>query len=424
MNLYSLDPSNVSYSSLGDAIPWYYQAGYNNIVGAWSRTQGAHTKIGVLDTGIDPGQDQFFSRFNAYPDPTLTRQENIETPDECGHGTRVAAVIAAPQDGQNMMGIAWKSDLVVVKTGTDVNPYGRDVYFAIWFAHQNAAKVIEMAFKTDNYAPSCFGTPNPGGCSDDCYYQMNSDGSTTKVCLGFSSVADEISYLYNQQDGPLFVAAAGTFDPGLPNVFFPAELPEVIAVNGMNRDGSRQSSSNYGSKIEFAGYVQAMAAGAPSKGSAGIVELGGSSGGSASVAGIALLAWAAHPSWRNVDVRTRLRYAGQHPYDRNSDNGYGSIDAYFAAGGFEGLRIDGETCETQWTMNTPVWLTAVPRGDGPFDYVWNTGETTQSIAVYPGQPGETVEFSVSVTDRTENVTRVEYHDIYTLPADDPRISCS
>src|SRR5207237_7692218 len=107
---------------------------------------------------------------------------------------------------------------------------------------------------------------------------------------------------------------------------------------------------------EFAGYVNAMAPGAPSKGSSGVVELGGSSGGSASVAGIALLTWAAHPSWHNVDVRSRLRFAAQHPYDRNTGNGFGAINAYAAVGGFGGLRIDGPTCETQWTMNTPVWL--------------------------------------------------------------------
>ena len=423
MNLYSTSSSDIAFSALGDVIPWYYQEGYNNVVNAWNRTQGANTKVGVLDTGIDPGQDQFFSRFNAYPDPNLTRQESIVTPDECGHGTRVAGVIAAPQDGQNMMGIAWKSDLVVEKTGTDVLPAGHDVYFAIWFAYNAGAKVIEMAFKTDNYQ-ACTGDPY-SDCSGSCYFELQPDGTYAERCLYFSSIADEISYLYYQSNGPLFVAAAGTVLPvGVPNVFFPAELPEVIAVNGMNRDGSRQSSSNYGSKIEFAGYVNAAAPGAGSKGSTGVVDLGGSSGGSASVAGIALLTWAAHPTWSNVDVRSRLRFSAQHPYDQNTGNGFGAINAYRAVGGFEGFRIDGETCETQFTINTPVELNAVASGDGPFDYLWSTGETTGSISVQAGQPGETVDFFVTVTDRIENLHRTVYHDIYTLPANDTRIVCS
>jgi hypothetical protein len=80
----------------------------------------------------------------------------------------------------------------------------------------------------------------------------------------------------------------------------------------MNRDGSRQSSSNYGSTIEFDGYAQALAAGAPSKGSARIVELGRSSGGSASVGGIAPLAW--RKSGRNPTHEIVIQLKAPRPF--------------------------------------------------------------------------------------------------------------
>jgi hypothetical protein len=40
--------------------------------------------------------------------------------DACGHGTRMAGVIAAPDDGRGVMGVAWGANLVNVRHANGV----------------------------------------------------------------------------------------------------------------------------------------------------------------------------------------------------------------------------------------------------------------------------------------------------------------
>ncbi|HFX18071.1 MAG TPA: serine protease, partial [Flavobacteriales bacterium] len=61
---------------------------------------------------------------------------------------------------------------------------------------------------------------------------------------------------------------------------------------------------------------------------------GGSSVATASTAGIAALVWARYPSWSRAQVLDRLkRSAALYPY-KNSDFGYGNIDALKAVRGY------------------------------------------------------------------------------------------
>jgi hypothetical protein len=82
--------------------------------------------------------------------------------------------------------------------------------------------------------------------------------------------------------------------------------------------------------------------------------------------------------------------------DRNYQNGFGVVNAYRAVGGFENLSVSGETCMTSYQGSQS--LSAELMGDGPFTYQWGTGETTRSIAVYPGTPGATTYYQVTVRD--------------------------
>ena len=80
-----------------------------------------------------------------------------------------------------------------------------------------------------------------------------------------------------------------------------------------------------------------------------------------------------------------------------------------------GVTISGAPMECP---GDPVILTATPTGGAaPYTYLWNTGETTQSITV---QPGSTATFSVSVTDDCLNETATASYQVV-VPVFDPLV---
>lgn len=374
-------------SDLGDIIPWSYTWNYHNIVDAWKRAQGDNIRVAILDTGLDPMQEQFFGRFNWNPGASRTLWTFDTTPssmspswsDDCGHGTRVNGLIGAPMDGTNTVGIAWKSDIISIRVTPDVIIWwsGVDVYQGIGDAVNNGAKVIQMAFG---------------------------------IAGGDASVADLIRYYYYQTSGPLFVAAIG--NTGDPNAAFPAEMDEVIAVVAGNQDGSRNGWSSWGPSSELEAFTPTASVGVPSRFlNAGPVSISMTSAASATISGIAALVWSVHPTWTNKQVRDRLRAASAHPLSRNWQNGYGFVDAYKAVGGMKYFQIAGAACGTP---GEEVPLTAWPDGDGPYAYRWGNGSTSNSILLTASTVvGGVVAADVEATDLISGQRFTAYHEVVT-----------
>lgn len=376
----------------GDVIPESYIS--QGVTQAWGRTQGDNVTVAIIDTGVDPAQDQFFSQFSPATGPPrvftpLAADGSTTWNDVCGHGTRVVGVIGAPHDGLGMVGIAWASDVVSIRSHSSVIVWdSQRIHDAVVLAAARGARVVQMAF----------GMPYNG---DDL-------------------VADAIAFSYAQPTGPLFIAAIG--NSGDPNATFPAEMDEVVAVVAMSMDGQRMPSSSWGPAAEVAAKVPVAAPNAPTLfGTNALAQLSMTSGASSQIAGIAALVFSIHPTWRNTDVRTRLHSAASHPFERNWQNGYGDVNAFKAVGGFTRLVVGGKSCVSQYEPD-PV-LNAVTEGDGPFSYLWSTGEQTNSILARKAPPGGSVSYSLAVTDLIDGTRRSELYTITTLPADDPRDRC-
>ena len=58
--------------------------------------------------------------------------------------------------------------------------------------------------------------------------------------------------------------------------------------------------------------------------------VGGSSVATATTAGIAALVWSKYPSWTRAQVLTKLRQSGNFYPNKNSEFGYGNINALAA----------------------------------------------------------------------------------------------
>lgn len=140
--------------------------------------------------------------------------------DDNGHGTHVAGVIAAENNGIGGVGVAFNSKIMVLKAGNSSGHFNNsDIAEAIQYAYMNGASVINMSF---------------GG---------------SQISL---AVEDALEHAYNSC---VLVASAGN-DGACNNlackrcinkaVSYPAALPYVIGVMSVNNLGATVSSfSNY-----------------------------------------------------------------------------------------------------------------------------------------------------------------------------------
>jgi subtilisin family serine protease len=294
------------YTSTGDVYSQKFTG--MNIPAAWGYSSGAGIKIGLIDTGLSSGQGQFMSTFTAGQSYgrtlTLLRLSNQPSAyDDCGHGTRMAGIIAAPWDGQNVGGIAYRSSLISVRHASGVAAVNSsDARASVRAANQYGAQVIVMAWESLNW---------------------------------LWQVSDEIEYWhYGRQ--VLFFGAAGTSGCGDgildSNVVFPADMPEVVAVTGITYpNGGIPCGIHYGSDVELTAYLDVPSTG---RYTGDVVGMGGSSNATAVVGSVAALVWSRNPGMTRDQLRARLQQTAAYYPSRSSTQGYGLINAYRAVTGF------------------------------------------------------------------------------------------
>ncbi|MFI1162461.1 S8 family peptidase [Streptomyces sp. NPDC020801] len=381
--------SNSTLDSSGDILPWNFP--YHRIPEAWRRIAsgphggpGQNVTIGVVDTGILQGNTQLTMPQFAAGQSSGRQVINIATPTifnpytTCDHGNRVSALIGAPRDGINMEGIAWKSNLINVASHTTV-VVGHDealsVVDGIRMAHTLGAQIITMAFGNH-------------------------------VVLGnLYLVGDTIRYEYYRTDlrPVLFVGAAGTTVCPFGATAYPGYLDEVIQVAGASEQHTPvYGESCYGESVDIAAVVGLGGIETAGAGPDQYLGLGSSSGATATIAGILALIWSEHPTWSRDKVRDRL-YASAQGY-RDPEMGWGVPDAFRAVGGLASLSINGPKFLDE--LSQPYMLSAnTGFAEGPFSYLWSTGETTPTIhGIGPAKKLTPVTRTLRVTDTRDGTT--------------------
>ncbi|MDW8017142.1 MAG: S8 family serine peptidase [Thermus sp.] len=192
---------------------------------AWDRGtgRGCPPVVAVLDTGILPHEDLQQSLY-------LPRERRLDVaegdtdprdasaPDVRGHGLMVASVLGADtHNGKGMAGVTWGGYLVpikIIKDGAD-QMFTSDILAGVNLARQMGARVINLSL----------GAPGI------------QDGALA------SALAEA------RAGGTVVVAASG--NGGSPGVYFPANLPGVIAVGAVRPDKARASFSSYGPELSL-----------------------------------------------------------------------------------------------------------------------------------------------------------------------------
>ena len=338
---------------------------------AWAVSQGAGVKVAIIDSGADGTHPDLSGAIAGGTDVsgagTADGQKGIGS--EPVHGTLVASLLAGrghlasgatPSPGQvgaggdGVIGAAPQAQLLTVSAWLgSPNPAGRgideQIPDAVRWAVDNGAKVINMSL-----------------------------GSTSTA---WPQSWDE-AFQYAEQKDVVIVAAAGNRASGSAQVGAPATIPGVLAVGGLNYDGTAsQDSSSQGITIGVSAPAEKLVGALPG---GGYADWSGTSGAAPIVSGVAALIRSKYPDMSAAQVINRIistaKPAGS-PRP-NAIYGYGLLDAQAA------LTADVPAVTANPLGNISDWIKIHRRGALPSAPVPSQDATPPSAA--PTLPDPTV----------------------------------
>ncbi|WP_434618072.1 S8 family peptidase [Arthrobacter sp. A5] len=293
------------------------------ITKAWDVSKDAGVKVAVIDSGIDGTHPDLNGALVGGTDVSgsggADGQKGIGA--EPVHGTLVATLLAgrghaasgsasAGPDGRpiptqvgpgddGVIGVAPEAQLLTVSAWLgSTNPSGKSVEeqipAAVRWAVDNGAKVINMSL----------------GSTSTAWPQSWDD-----------------AFLYAQQKDVVIVAAAGNRKTGSAQVGAPATIPGVLAVAGLDHDGTAsQDSSSQGITIGVSAPAEKLVGGLPG---GGYADWSGKSGAAPIVAGVAALIRSEFPDMSAAQVINRIvtTAKGKGEPIPNALYGYGLLDA-------------------------------------------------------------------------------------------------
>ena len=321
-NINSADYSQTN--SYNAKIPWNFNN--HKITNAWSRATGDNISICIIDTGASDSQDnlgsqfatgnstsRFIQKYSTHYTGSWWWKRKDSPHDQCGHGTAMAGLAAAPwtTDG-NALGVAYKANLVTVRAVSDVI-----------ISSSNEKNGVKDALRL-------------AGNRSDVKVVSMSIGNI----ISSGTVRDGIYYAYNR--GKLLMAAAGTSTSftNWAGVIFPANMNETTAVTGVKAQSSYQrcNTCHSGSKVDFT--IEMQRSFDSNRNSICIASysntpqyISGSSAATATAAGIAALVWSTNSSMSRTTVVNRLKTASQLYPNRSGSYGWGDINADAAVRG-------------------------------------------------------------------------------------------
>ncbi|MDQ0489294.1 type VII secretion-associated serine protease mycosin [Streptomyces thermodiastaticus] len=275
----------------------------------WKVSKGRGVTVAVIDSGVDDSLTDLKGQVLDGKD--YSKQRGDEHTDIEGHGTRMAALIAAtgargPLYGS--YGLAPEAKILPIRTRYATEDFGqvdgnaeysRVLSRAIRYAAGTDAQIINISM----------GNPNTPGREN----------------VGTPQLASAVRYAIDK--GKLIFAAAGNNGDASNLLEYPAATPGVVGVGAVDRDGKVLSSSQRGPQVDFTApgsdMVNACLAGTQ------VCKGGeGTSSATALASASAALIWSQHPDWTNHQVlRVMLNTAGKPESgdERTDAVGYGMV---------------------------------------------------------------------------------------------------
>jgi subtilisin len=306
------------FDPLTEVLPWgvariHAPEVWLGLPGAVPPNMGAGVKVGIIDTGIDYTHPDLAANYVLGYDFV---NKDWDPFDDNGHGTHVAGIIAAIDDGPNVL-------------------YGGNTVSVVGAAPQ-VSLYIAKSLDSDGV-----GTTSNIVAALNQAAKYGVDVVNMSIGSPFSSRTLRAACDHAYAAGVLLVAAAG--NEALPWLDVPARYGSVLSVAAINEANQRAAFSNYNSSLELCapgvdvlstmpGYPVTLTQ-APYGYQMDYDALSGTSMACPQVTAAAALVVAAHPEWTNVQVRQRLDATAEDLGAPGRDRyyGYGLVDAAAAA---------------------------------------------------------------------------------------------
>ncbi|MFD2446726.1 S8 family serine peptidase [Bacillus sp. CGMCC 1.16607] len=255
-----------------------------------STLTGKGVKVAVIDTGVDMDHpDLAVKGGKCVLDEIGACDRSYD--DEEGHGTHVAGIIAAQDNGIGVVGIAPEAEIYAVKSLDDEGTGTSTTIMAgIQWAIDHQMDIINLSLTTpyEDY--------------------------------GIKQMVDKA-----YKSGILVIAAAGNVGTasGYGNtVQYPAKFPSVIAVAATNQFNVRIPTSSTGEEVELAAPGDAIYS---TVSGGGYGTMRGTSMAAPHVAGLAALYMEKYPDASNIEIRKKLEMNAK-------DLGVPGKDSFYGAG--------------------------------------------------------------------------------------------
>lgn len=186
----------------------------------WSETKGAGVKVGIIDTGADLRHEDLRK--------AIVKQKNFVDPardatDDNGHGSHVAGIVGARQNGVGVIGVAPESEVYIAKSFTpDGAGDEKAVLHALEWLCAEGVQVINMSFasfrKSDLYERMIKEAYAAGiilicAAGNEGYLQGDSIGYPAKFeeCMAVAAVdVNKNNAPYSSKGPKIELSAAGT----------------------------------------------------------------------------------------------------------------------------------------------------------------------------------------------------------------------
>lgn len=258
---------------------------------------GAGVKVAVIDTGIFAHSELSIAGGISTVDYTTSYS------DDNGHGTHVAGIIAAKNNGTGITGVAPDVQLYAVKAIKE-NREGnlQDVLEGLEWSIENDMDIINISLGMDTD-------------SEVLHEMMDRAYNAGIVIVGSAGNSQK------DADGNLISTSTYT-------VNYPAKYDSVIAVAAVNNANVRGDFSSVGPEVEVAAPgVDVISTYVKSDGTGGYAKANGTSQAAPHVAGMIALLMQEYPSMTNAQLREEVR---KYAVDlgapgRDTEYGFGSL---------------------------------------------------------------------------------------------------
>ncbi len=285
-----------------------------NVPAAWAYSTGRGVTVAVVDSGVDGDHPDL--RGQVLPGVDLVTETGDGRTDLVGHGTTVSAIIAGRDDDTDgVVGIAPRAKILPIRVLDGENRYDDALIVAkaVRWAVDRGAKVINLS--------------------------LGGSGSS-------AALAAALDYAFAKD--VVVVACTGNTTGSVPtDIWYPAREPGVIAVAGLDRNGTRLWS---GSVTGHQTVVTAPATGlVGARPNDGYWRVQGTSFAAPMVSATAALIRSRWPSMSAADVVNRIISTAKDvgPAGRDDQFGFGIVDPTAA------LTADVASVSTNPLDNTP-----------------------------------------------------------------------